>query len=294
MPSPDVNAPSPSPDSDLDLPNDDDVSGIVECLEGGVDSDSDEDLMSIISYHSSDEENPKYSYFELLHMPDYLRRRYLPLPNPSFSDSDLTELEDSVEDIEEPRNSASEELVSYPLSCQARARDQSKVPNQRHSNVLNFSISTCSGDRLKTSPDTCGSYSAVNHVPTVMSDAILFKEPAQKTFLPPSNKHLQSVVKANSPSVNDLLTLPCAESHTVSSSRSETNLTFSDTSLPDLNGRPETNNVPSDSASLDISGDFLPTDEDLSGLLECLVENPVPAPLSPKGISTPLPESNIS
>lgn len=294
MPSPDVNAPSPSPDSDLDLPNDDDVSGIVECLEGGVDSDSDEDLMSIISYHSSDEENPKYSYFELLQMPDYLRRRYLPLPNPSFSDSDLTELEDSVEDIEEPRNSASEEFVRCPLSYQAHTRDQSKVSNQRHNNPLNFSIDSCSGDRFKTSSDICESYSAVNHTSNITSDSILFKEPAQKTFLSLSNKHHESVFKGNSPFVNDPLTLPCAGSHTVSSSGSETNPASCSTSLTDLNGSSERNNVPSDSASLDISADFLPTDEDLSGLLECLVENPVPDPVSPKIISTPLPESNVS
>ncbi|KAK3912167.1 Regulation of nuclear pre-mRNA domain-containing protein 2 [Frankliniella fusca] len=231
LPSPDVNAPSPSPDSDIDLPNDDDLSGIVQCLEGTVESDSDEDLMSIISYHSSEEENPQFSYFELLGMPVHLRRRCLPLPDPTFSDSDLTELDDSFEDPEMPSNLCVKQVIS-DSDCQ-------RVVDLEHCDT-----------KLSNSPCSELSKDSITVVASEGSADIL-KE--------------QENVSDTKSSVHDNKCFISTQKDAFSSSEVVENRTFIESEASVSN-----TNCAINGSTLDLGSDCLPSDEDLTGLLECL------------------------
>lgn len=282
VPSPDVNAPSPSPDLDLDLPNDEDLSGIVELLEDigeapvEIGSD-DDDLMSIISYHSSDEENPKFSYFDLLRMPIHLRRRQLPLPDPTFSDSDLTELDDSFEDVDESGTSIRDfKHASSYVQTPIRVSGISLSPGQNFQGTI------------KSSKNKFSNQSSVT--PLESSTVNVFKEPVHKKALNLIDKPLKNIAEANCPLVNDALRLACAQSSPSPDDASESS---SKSVLSDDETKTQANadNSVKNGTFFELDSDFLPSDEDLTGLLECLVDDPIP---DATGWSSPVPKESQS
>lgn len=265
VPSPDVNAPSPSPDSDIDLPNDDDLSGIVQCLEGTVESDSDEDLMSIISYHSSEEENPQFSYFELVGMPGFLRRRRLPLPDPTFSDSDLTELDDSFEDSEVPLNFC---VNSIPPSFKGS------------SNASRISLSS-STENVHLAQERGSSSQKVEHIVITDNDTVIFKEPGKVKVSSSyradelAKRHIGLEPTKNNCNAVDGTTFSQKEaSFSVDELRSQSSVDLVDPASE----RAANSNFVNNGSALELGSDFLPSDEDLTGLLECLESESVDGP----------------
>lgn len=258
VPSPDVNAPSPSPDSDIDLPNDEDLSGIVECLEDFgdkvIESESEDDLMSVYSYYSSDDENSVFTHYDWKNMSSHMRRQYLPVPRPEFSDSDLTELDDSFEEVEEPS-----------ITC---------LKNAENCFAANVLLCSKNSEYGKSNNLVSQERNSVKPCQTECSIGVVFKEPEhRKISHSSSDKKIKSIKDAGCPLINDALSLSRGDAHICLDDINEGGSLPTDVQEKEIWTNIDSASSVSKGAFVDIGGDFLPTDDDLSGLLECLQDD---------------------